>query len=306
MAQFPSPKKHVCTDAEQGYKGDDQCSAVLSFDNNGSFSIKTTHDYWNQIQGQLYLTGTECDLVIWTTTDMQIVRIVKDKMWAPNISAKTLNFYFMVFLEVNQSEEEEKKEMVNRVQWVQRADEEEKKKEMMYIVQQVQRADEKKEIMYIVQQVQRADEDEKKKEMMYIVQQVQRADEEEKKEEMMYIVQQVQKADEEEKKKEMLYIVQWVQRAEEEKKEIMYIVQQVQRADEEKKKKEMVNRVQWVQRAEEEKKKEMMYIVQQVQRADEKEKECIRFGELRRCRRGRCFTECNRSGFCCTGWIHHI
>lgn len=38
------------------------------------------------------------------------------------------------------SEEEEKKEMVNRVQWVQRA-EEERKKEMMYIVQQVQRVD---------------------------------------------------------------------------------------------------------------------------------------------------------------------
>lgn len=71
----------------------------------------------------------------------------------------------------------------------------------------------------------------------------------------------------------------------------------------------MVNRVQWVQRAEEEKKKEMMYIVQQVQRADEEEekkKECIWFGELRRCRRRRCFTECNRSGFCCTGWIYHI
>lgn len=52
---------------------------VFSVDNNGSLSLKTTHDYWHQIQGQLYLTGTECcDLVIWTTKDMQIVRIVKD------------------------------------------------------------------------------------------------------------------------------------------------------------------------------------------------------------------------------------
>lgn len=78
------------------------CSSVKDFflvDNNGSLSLKTTHDYWHQIQGQLYLTGTECcDLVIWTTKDMQIVRIVKDKMWAPNISAM-IDFCFMVFLE---------------------------------------------------------------------------------------------------------------------------------------------------------------------------------------------------------------
>lgn len=72
---------------------------IIEIDNNGSLSLKTTHDYWHQIQGQLYLTGTECcDLVIWTTKDMQIVRIVKDKMWAPNISAM-IDFYFMVFLE---------------------------------------------------------------------------------------------------------------------------------------------------------------------------------------------------------------
>lgn len=78
------------------------CSSVKDFflvDNNGSLLLKTTHDYWHQIQGQLYLTGTECcDLMIWTTKDMQIVRIVKDKMWAPNISAM-IDFYFMVFLE---------------------------------------------------------------------------------------------------------------------------------------------------------------------------------------------------------------
>lgn len=78
------------------------CSFVKDLflvDNNGRLSLKTTHDYWHQIQGQLYLTGTQCcDLVIWTTKDMQIVRIVKDKMWAPNISAM-IDFYFMVFLE---------------------------------------------------------------------------------------------------------------------------------------------------------------------------------------------------------------
>ncbi|XP_052249772.1 uncharacterized protein LOC127857417 [Dreissena polymorpha] len=40
--------------------------------------LKETHDYRNQIQGQLYLTGTNCcDLIVWTPKDMQIIRIVK-------------------------------------------------------------------------------------------------------------------------------------------------------------------------------------------------------------------------------------
>lgn len=33
---------------------------VFSVDNNGRLSLKTTHDYWHQIHGQLYLTGTQC------------------------------------------------------------------------------------------------------------------------------------------------------------------------------------------------------------------------------------------------------
>ncbi|XP_062601990.1 uncharacterized protein LOC134263634 [Saccostrea cucullata] len=78
------------------------CSDIKDFflvDNGGSLSLKTTHDYWHQIQGQLYLTGTECcDLAVWTTKDLQIVRIFKDRTWAPNIYA-LLDFYFMVFLE---------------------------------------------------------------------------------------------------------------------------------------------------------------------------------------------------------------
>uniref|UniRef100_K1QX24 Uncharacterized protein n=1 Tax=Magallana gigas TaxID=29159 RepID=K1QX24_MAGGI len=58
-----------------------------------------THDYWHQIQGQLFLTGTECcDLVVWTTKDLQIIRILKDKTWISNI-ATMLDFYFTKFLE---------------------------------------------------------------------------------------------------------------------------------------------------------------------------------------------------------------
>ncbi|KAJ8316767.1 hypothetical protein KUTeg_005713 [Tegillarca granosa] len=62
-----------------------QLDSELSSD--GSMTLKETHDYWHQIQGQLFLTGTQCcDLVLWTPKGLQIVRIVKDMSWFPNIS----------------------------------------------------------------------------------------------------------------------------------------------------------------------------------------------------------------------------
>jgi len=60
--------------------------------------LKQTHDYWHQIQGELYLTGTNCcDLIVWTPKDMQIIRIVKDDSWAMNIPIM-IDFYFKTFL----------------------------------------------------------------------------------------------------------------------------------------------------------------------------------------------------------------
>ncbi|KAJ8317946.1 hypothetical protein KUTeg_003037 [Tegillarca granosa] len=57
----------------------------------GRMTLKETHDYWHQIQGQLFLTGTQCcDFVLWTPKDLQIVRIVKDMSWSPNISLKKM------------------------------------------------------------------------------------------------------------------------------------------------------------------------------------------------------------------------
>uniref|UniRef100_K1QHU7 Uncharacterized protein n=1 Tax=Magallana gigas TaxID=29159 RepID=K1QHU7_MAGGI len=52
-----------------------------------------------RVGGQLFLTGTECcDLVVWTTKDLQIIRILRDKTWISNI-ATMLDFYFTKFLE---------------------------------------------------------------------------------------------------------------------------------------------------------------------------------------------------------------
>ncbi|KAJ8319549.1 hypothetical protein KUTeg_002897 [Tegillarca granosa] len=60
---------------------------MTELSSDGRMTLKETHDYWHQIQGQLFLTGTQCcDLVLWTPKDLQIVRIVKDMSWSPNIS----------------------------------------------------------------------------------------------------------------------------------------------------------------------------------------------------------------------------
>ena len=64
----------------------------------GSLKLKTTHDYFHQIQGQLRIMGQDCcDLAVWTTKDFQIIRIGRDPFWMTNIS-KLTDFYFNVFL----------------------------------------------------------------------------------------------------------------------------------------------------------------------------------------------------------------
>ncbi|XP_060085906.1 uncharacterized protein LOC132565252 [Ylistrum balloti] len=51
----------------------------LEMSDDGKIVLKQSHDYWHQIQGQLYLTGTQCcDLAVWTTKDFQVIRITKD------------------------------------------------------------------------------------------------------------------------------------------------------------------------------------------------------------------------------------
>ena len=53
---------------------------------------------YHHVQGQLYITGTECcDFIIWTTKDLQVIRIIKDKNWASNIP-KLIDFYFKIFI----------------------------------------------------------------------------------------------------------------------------------------------------------------------------------------------------------------
>lgn len=55
--------------------------------------VNKSHDYYDQIQGQLYLCGKKCCyLVVWTPQETEIVEIEKDLEWSPNIEVLK-NFY---------------------------------------------------------------------------------------------------------------------------------------------------------------------------------------------------------------------
>ncbi|XP_062611462.1 uncharacterized protein LOC134273287 [Saccostrea cucullata] len=59
-----------------------------------SLHLKTDHAYYHQIQGQLYMCNKNCcDLMVWTPVDCAIIRIVKDKEWAKNVTV-LVDFYF--------------------------------------------------------------------------------------------------------------------------------------------------------------------------------------------------------------------
>uniref|UniRef100_A0A8W8NQ72 SWIM-type domain-containing protein n=1 Tax=Magallana gigas TaxID=29159 RepID=A0A8W8NQ72_MAGGI len=80
----------------------DACANLKDFflecDSEGTLRLKESHDYWHQVQGQLYLTGTSCcDFVVWTPVSMEVIRILKDDSWQCHLK-NMIEFYFNVFL----------------------------------------------------------------------------------------------------------------------------------------------------------------------------------------------------------------
>ena len=64
----------------------------------GSLTLKENHNYWHQIQGNLYLIGaTTCHLAVWTPLDLVILPVLKDPAWAVKIDILE-TFYKDVFL----------------------------------------------------------------------------------------------------------------------------------------------------------------------------------------------------------------
>lgn len=62
-------------------------------------SLSTAHKYWHQVQAQMLATNTRfAHFVVWTTTDIKIVHVIKDDGWARVNVPKLTDFYLDVFL----------------------------------------------------------------------------------------------------------------------------------------------------------------------------------------------------------------
>lgn len=60
----------------------------------GNFALKTTHPYWHQIQGQMFLTQRlYCFFTVSTPKQTVVLKIARDASWQPNIDILT-DFYF--------------------------------------------------------------------------------------------------------------------------------------------------------------------------------------------------------------------
>ena len=59
----------------------------------GDYSLITSHKYYHQLQGNIYLTQRAwCDFVIWTPRLMYCIRIARDTHWEENIGLMQLYF----------------------------------------------------------------------------------------------------------------------------------------------------------------------------------------------------------------------
>ena len=66
---------------------------------NNMFRLKTKHNYYYQVQCQLYCTDTEwCDFVLRTDKEIHIQRIHRDRKWWGAQLAKLRQFYFAALL----------------------------------------------------------------------------------------------------------------------------------------------------------------------------------------------------------------
>ena len=71
---------------------------VVTVKDGNRLKLNPRHDYYDQVQGQLNMTGTHCcDFLVWTTIDAQVIRIPVDSAWLPNIG-KLIDFYFTKFI----------------------------------------------------------------------------------------------------------------------------------------------------------------------------------------------------------------
>ena len=58
------------------------------------FRLNREHDYYHQVQGELYATGASwCDFVMWTTKGCLIIRVYPNPLWVAECIPKLMAFY---------------------------------------------------------------------------------------------------------------------------------------------------------------------------------------------------------------------
>ena len=66
----------------------------------GSLELKSNHNYYYQVQGQLAITNAKaCDFVVFTETDMKIIRIGRDEKFIEDMLSNLTSFYDKSFRE---------------------------------------------------------------------------------------------------------------------------------------------------------------------------------------------------------------
>ena len=93
VSELCASDKHFCI-SQSDSSADDSHGAS----SNSSYCLKPTHDYYHQVQGQMYLSGrTECHFVIWSPSEHVIIPVKKDPLWQENI-LKLSEFYSAIVL----------------------------------------------------------------------------------------------------------------------------------------------------------------------------------------------------------------
>ena len=95
------PFKHKESTIADACKDKDFCLEMKD----GKFSLKTSHVYWHQVQGQMFLTQRNfCFFTVWTTRDTAVIKIQRDEAWRPNIDILTDFFFCKLFPKIVEGE----------------------------------------------------------------------------------------------------------------------------------------------------------------------------------------------------------
>lgn len=66
---------------------------------NGILQLKTSHQYYTQIQLQMYVTSMNlCDLFVWSPKDSVTITIMRDESFLSDLVPKLRDFYFSYYL----------------------------------------------------------------------------------------------------------------------------------------------------------------------------------------------------------------